>query len=305
MTVEKIGFIGLGAMGVGMSKNLLDAGYAVCGYDVNADSMAALVDAGGTAATSPALVAADVSLLIVCVFSADQAELVLYGEEGAAETLPKGGTVVMCTTMAPEQSREMAARLEASGHQFIDAPVTGGKRGADQGTLTVIASGSDAAMAAADGAFKAMGGRLYRVGDVPGAGSTVKMINQLLVGVHVVAAAEAIALATRAGADPQTVYDVITHGGGNSVVFESRVPYMLTEDYAPRGVVDIFTKDLGIVTDAARALQFPLPLATAALQQFLAASAAGYGRADDASVVKVYEQLAGIDVAKTAAGEDD
>lgn len=240
MTGETIGFIGLGAMGVGMSKNLLDAGYSVCGYDVDGDAMAKLVDAGGTAATSPALVAADVSLLIVCVFSAEQAEAALYGENGAAETLPKGVTVVMCTTMAPEQAREMAGRLEASGHLFIDAPVTGGKRGADDGTLTVIASGSDAAMAAADGAFKAMGGRIYRVGDVPGAGSTVKMINQLLVGVHVVAAAEAMALATKAGADPQTVYDVITHGGGNSVAFESRVPYILTEDYAPRGVVDIF-----------------------------------------------------------------
>jgi len=305
MTGEKIGFIGLGAMGVGMSKNLLDAGYAVCGYDVNAASMAALVDAGGTAATNPALLAADISLLIVCVFSTDQAEEVLYGEDGAAETLPKGSTVVMCTTMAPEHCRDMAARLEASGHLFVDAPVTGGKRGADQGTLTVIASGSDEAMAAADGAFKAMGGRVYRVGNAPGAGSSVKMINQLLVGVHVVAAAEAMALATKAGADPQTVYDVITHGGGNSVVFESRVPYMLKEDYAPRGVVDIFIKDLGIVTDAARSLQFPLPLATNALQQFLAASAAGYGRSDDASVVKVYEKLAGIDVAKTASGEGD
>ncbi len=301
MTGEKIGFIGLGAMGVGMSKNLLDAGYSVCGYDVDGDSMALLVEAGGSAATSPALVAADVSLLIICVFSAEQAEAVLYGEGGAVETLPKGGTVVMCTTMAPVHSRDIALRLEASGHMFIDAPVTGGKRGADAGTLTVIASGSDAAMAAADGAFKAMGGRIYRVGDVPGAGSTVKMINQLLVGVHVVAAAEAIALATRAGADPQTVYDVITHGGGNSVAFESRVPDILNEDYAPRGVIDIFTKDLGIVADAARALQFPLPLASAALQQFLAAAAAGYGRSNDASVVKVYEQLAGIDVAAAAA----
>jgi len=303
MAGQKIGFIGLGAMGIGMSKNLLNAGFPVCGYDINADSMTALIDAGGIAAANPGLVAADVSLLIVCVFGADQAEEVLYGENGAAERLPKGSTVVMCTTMSPGQCRDMAARLETSGHMFVDAPVTGGKRGADQGTLTVIASGSDAAMAAAEGAFEAMGGKVYRVGDAPGAGSSVKMINQLLVGVHVVAAAEAMALATKAGADPQTVYDVITHGGGNSVVFESRVPYMLTEDYAPRGVVDIFIKDLGIVTDAARSLQFPLPLATAALQQFLSASAAGYGRSDDASVVKIYEQLAGVNVAEAAKRE--
>lgn len=301
MTVRSIGFIGLGAMGVGMSKNLLAAGHTVCGYDIDGDAMAKVVDAGGSAATSPALAAADASLLIVCVFSADQAERVLYGEEGAADALPDGATVVMCTTMAPEQSRRIGARLEAAGHPFVDAPVTGGKRGADEGTLTIIASGSDDAMATADIAFQAMGARVYRVGDAPGAASTVKMINQLLVGVHVVAAAEAVALAARAGADPKTVYDVITHGGGNSVAFESRVPFILSNDYAPRGVVDIFTKDLGIVADAARALKFPLPMASAALQQFLAAAAAGYGRNDDASVVKVYEQLAGIDVAARAA----
>ncbi len=297
MTAINIGFIGLGAMGVGMSKKLLESGFAVCGYDINSESMAAVVEAGGSAATSPALAAADASLLIVCVFSADQAEAVLFGEDGAVPALAKGATVVMCTTMAPEHARDLAARLADSGHQFIDAPVTGGKRGADAGTLTVIASGSNAAMAAADGAFKAMGGRIYHVGEEPGAGSSVKMINQLLVGVHVAAACEAVALAARAGADPKTVFDVITHGGGNSVAFESRVPNILAGDYAPRGVVDIFTKDLGIVADAARSLKFPLPVASAALQQFLAAAASGYGREDDCAVVKVYEQLAGIDVA--------
>lgn len=304
MTVENIGFIGLGAMGLGMSKNLLAAGYAVCGYDIDGAATARLAEAGGSAAASPAQAAQDAQLLIVCVFSADQAESVLYGEDGAAAALAEGATVVMCTTMAPEHAQAIAAKLAETGHRFVDAPVTGGKRGADEGTLTVIASGSDAAMAAADGAFKAMGGRVYRVGDTPGAGSAVKMVNQLLVGVHVAAAAEAVAFATRAGADPKAVYDVITHGGGNSVAFETRVPHILSGDYSPRGVIDIFNKDLGIVSDAARALKFPLPMASAALQQFLAASAAGYGRMDDAAVVKVYEQLAGIDVAARAAKDE-
>jgi putative dehydrogenase len=304
MTVDTIGFIGLGVMGIGMSKNLIDAGLAVCGYDVNASAMEKLVGVGGSTAASPAAAAQDASLLIVCVFSADQAESALYGEDGAASTLANGATVVMCTTMAPEHARAIAARLAADGFLFIDAPITGGKRGADEGTLTVIASGSDAAMAAADGTFKAIGSRVYRVGDAPGAGSSVKMINQLLVGVHVAAAAEAVALAARAGADPQTVFEVITHGAGNSVAFETRVPNILAGDYTPRGAVDIFTKDLGIVTDAARSLNFPLPIASAALQQFLAAAAAGHGRSDDSAVVKVYEQLAGIDVAASASKDE-
>lgn len=300
MTAETIGFIGLGAMGQGMTRNLMAAGYAVSGYDVDADAVSQFADAGGKAAQNPADAARGAALLIVCVFSGDQADAVLFGENGAAATLAAGATVVMSTTMAPDQTRELAVKLAENGYQYVDAPVTGGKRGADDGTLTVIASGSDAAMAAADGAFKAMGARVYRVGDAPGAASSVKMINQLLVGIHVVAAAEGIALAARAGADPNMVYEVITHGAGNSVAFESRVPNIIAGDFGPRGVVDIFLKDLGIVSDAARALKFPTPLASTALQQFLAAAAAGYGRNDDGAVVKVYEQLAGIEVAASA-----
>jgi len=300
MDVKTIGFIGLGAMGDGMTKNLLKAGYAVRGYDVNAAAVQRLADAGGTAAANPAACVEGVDMLIVCVFSADQAEVVLFGEDGAAAVLKRGATVVMSTTMSPDASRSMAARLQETGHLFIDAPITGGKRGADAGTLTVIAAGPEEAMAAAEGPFKAMGDRVYRIGDSAGAASSVKMINQLLVGTHVVAAAEAIALAARAGADPKVVYDVITHGAGNSVAFESRIPNILAGDYSPRGVVDIFIKDLGIVTEAGKALRFPLPLASAALQQFLAASAAGHGGEDDGAVVKVYEQLTGVDVAAAA-----
>jgi len=300
MGVEKIGFIGLGAMGVGMTRNLLKAGYAVRGYDIDANATARLADAGGDAASSAAAAAADADMLIVCVFSADQAETALFGNDGAVSTLAAGATVVMSTTMAPEHARAMAARLTESGHLFIDAPVTGGKAGADAGTLTVIASGPDAAMAAADAPFKAMGNRVYCIGVEAGAGSSVKMINQLLVGIHVVAAAEAIALATRAGVDPNVVYEVITHGQGNSLAFQSRVKSMLAGDYETRGALDIFPKDLGIVMDAGRALNFPLPLTAAALEQYHAAVAAGHGRADNAAVVKVYEQRGGIDVAKAA-----
>ncbi len=300
MNVRKIGFIGLGAMGNGMTRNLLKAGYAVSGYDIDAGATARLADAGGSAASSPADAAADADMLIICVFSADQAETALFGGDGAISTLGAGAVVVVCTTMAPEHARAIAARLSETGHPFIDAPVTGGKGGADAGTLTVIASGPDAAMAAADGPFKAMGERIYCIGAQAGAGSSVKMINQLLVGVHVVAAAEAIALATRAGIDPNVVYDVITHGGGNSLAFQDRGKYMLEGDYDTRGALAIFPKDLGIVLDAGRALDFPLPLTEAALEQYRLAVEAGHGQIDNAAVVKVYEQRGDIDVAEAA-----
>ncbi len=302
MTDRCVGFIGLGAMGDGMSKNLLRAGFAVRGYDVDGSRVDRLVAAGGTAAASPARAAADTELLFVVVFTAEQAEAVLFGDDGGGAALAPGATVVMHTTMAPEAALAIEARLEAGGHRYLDAPVTGGKSGADAGTLAVIASGSEAAFAAAEDALAAMGKHIYKVGARAGAGSTVKMINQLLCGIHVVAAAEGIALAARAGADPRMVYEVITHGAANSLVFETRVPNILARDFDPRGLVGIFTKDLGIVLDAGRQLNFPLPIAAAAHQQFLAAAAAGYEHADDSAVVKVYEQLSGTDVA--AAAED-
>ncbi len=300
MTGQRIGFIGLGAMGEGQSKNLIKAGFAVRGYDVNSGAVERLVEAGGERAESPADAARDSGLLIILVFSAAHAEAVLFNSDGAVSALPKGATVVLHTTGKPEDAVRFEARLAESGHLMVDAPVTGGKAGADTGTLTVIASGSDEAFAAAERAFKAMSKTIYRIGDKAGAASTVKMISQLLVGVHGVVMAEALALATRAGADLKVVYDVITHGVGNSVVFERFVPFVLARDFEPRGATELLIKDLGIVLDAGRELSLPLPLAAVALQQYLAAAAQGYARADFTSVVKVYERLANIELTQAA-----
>ncbi|MDX1432251.1 MAG: NAD(P)-dependent oxidoreductase [Gammaproteobacteria bacterium] len=297
---QQTGFIGLGAMGAGMARNLLRAGFPVRGYDVQPALVEAFVADGGAGAASPAEAAEGADLLVVIVFTAAQAEAVLFGERGALESLPRGATVIMHTTTSPQEAEAMSARLAERGYAFLDAPVTGGKKGADEATLTIIVSGPDEALAAAQPAFEQMGRKIARVGDRAGAASTVKMINQMLCGIHVVATAEAMVLAARGGADPRQVYDVITHGAGNSFVFETRVPSILARDYSPKGVVEIFTKDLGIVTEAARRFQCPVPLTALALQQFLAAAAAGYTRNDDISVVKIYEQLAGVDVADTA-----
>ena len=168
--------------------------------------------------------------------------------------------------------------------------------GAEGGRLTIMASGAPAAFAKAEPALAAMAGKVYRLGDEPGIGSTVKAVNQLLAGVHIAAAAEAMAFGVRAGADPRTLFEVISNSAGNSWMFGNRVPHMLDGDYTPRSAVDIFVKDLGLVLDAGRDLRFPLPLAAAAHQLFLMAAAAGLGREDDAAVVKVFERLAGISV---------
>jgi 3-hydroxyisobutyrate dehydrogenase len=255
---------------------------------------------GGKVGETPAEVARHADLLVVVVATKDQVESVLFGHHGAVTSLRTGATICLHATVAPDDTRNLAARLTDSGHLLLDAPISGGAAKAATGDLLIMASGSADAFAAADPALQAMAEKVHRLGGEPGIGSTVKMINQLLAGVHIAAAAEAMAMGTRAGADPQVLYDVISAAAGGSWMFQNRVPHMLAGDYTPLSAVEIFVKDLGIVLDQGRAMRFPLPVAAAAHQQFLAAAAAGFGREDDAAVVKVYERLAGIDVASAA-----
>lgn len=296
-----IGMIGLGAMGAGMAGCLLRAGFAVRGYDVRAEAGAALAAAGGSAASSPAAAARDAGLLVLMVVNAAQAETVLFGPDGAAAALAPGAVVILSSTVPAAAARALAERVSAAGLLFLDAPVSGGVVGAESGRLTFMASGPPAAFARAEAALAAMGGKVYRLGDAPGLGSTVKAVNQLLAGVHIASAAEAMAFGVRAGADPRTLFEIISHSAGNSWMFGDRVPHMLDGDYTPRSAVDIFVKDLGLVLDAGRELRFPLPQAAAAHQLFLMAAAAGLGREDDAAVVKIFERLAGISVAAAKA----
>jgi len=195
--------------------------------------------------------------------------------------------------MDPEIARRLAACVEATGRLYLDAPISGGAQRAAQGELTILASGSAAAFAKARPALDAMAAKLYELGDAPGQGSAFKMINQLLAGVHIAAASEAISFAAKQGLDIRKVYEVITASAGNSWMFENRVPHVLEGDYTPRSAVDIFVKDLGIVQDMARNAKFPVPMSAAALQMFLMASASGMGRDDDIAVAKMYAQVTG------------
>jgi putative dehydrogenase len=177
---------------------------------------------------------------------------------------------------------------------MLDTPVSGGQVAARGGSLTVMASGPEAGFTKAAPVLDAIAGKVWRLGDAVGVGSTVKMVNQLLAGVHIATAAEAMALGIRAGADPQTLFEVISSSAGSSWMWQNRMPHVLAGDDTPLSAVNIFVKDLGIVLDQARALTFPLPMASAAHQLFLAAAAAGHGGRDDAFVIRVWEALTGI-----------
>lgn len=291
--------IGLGSMGLGMALSLLREGIAVTGCDVVAASLAKLVEAGGKAAANPAEAARGADVVISVVVNAAQTEGVLFGEHGAAETMAPGAVFVSAATMDPEIARRLAARLEATGRLYLDAPISGGAVKAAAGQLTILASGSAAAFAKARPALDAMAGKLYELGDSAGTGAAFKMINQLLAGVHIAAACEAITLAARQGLDLRKVYEVITASAGNSWMFENRVPHVLDGDYSPKSAVDIFVKDLGIIQDMARGAKYPVPVAASALQMFLAASGSGLGREDDSAVAKIYAQLAGVSLPTT------
>ena len=216
---------------------------------------------------------------------------VLFGEDGVAHLMKPGSAVMVSSTISSADAQEIAAALTALNLNMLDAPVSGGAVKAAQGEMTVMASGREAAFTRLKPVLDAVASNVYRISDTPGAGSTVKIIHQLLAGVHIAAAAEAMALAARAGIPLDVMYDVVTHAAGNSRMFENRMQHVVDGDYTPRSAVDIFVKDLGLVADTAKALRFPLPLASTALNMFTSASNAGYGKEDDSAVIKIFSGI--------------
>ena len=254
----RVGFVGLGAMGVPMAINLVKAGHAVRGFDLRAGAADALVAAGGSAASSAADAARDADLLWLMVVSGEQADSVLFGDDGAgggaAAALPKGAIVGLGCTQPPAHAARTAQRLAALDLATLDAPVSGGTKGANAAALTIMCSGDEAVMQRARPVLDAMGSRVFDCGRSAGMGSTAKMINQLLCGVHIAAAAEAMHMAERAGVSTATIHEIISVSAGNSWMWGDRGPRMMQSDPPVTSAVDIFVKDLGIVLGQAREL---------------------------------------------------
>ena len=283
-----VGLVGLGAMGSGMAASLRRHGCKVHVFDVRGEVAQAFAADGGVACASPAELGKHCSVIVSVVVNAAQTEAVLFGDNGCAATMSKGSVFVMCSTVDPNWSMALEARLAAQGILYVDAPISGGAAKAASGQMTMMTSATPAAYAAVGPLLDAMAANVYRLGDKAGAGSKVKIINQLLAGVHIAAAAEAMALGLREGVDAHALYDVITHSAGNSWMFENRMAHVLAGDYTPLSAVDIFVKDLGLVLDVARASKFPLPLSSTAHQMFMQASTSGFSREDDSAVIKIF-----------------
>lgn len=289
----KAAVVGLGSMGWGAALSLLKAGFAVRGCDVRSEVLARFAENGGTPCTTPASAAKDADVILVYVVNSKQVEDVLFGENGALETARPATVFLLCTTMAPSATTAIADKLESSGMLVVDAPVSGGHVRALSGEITVMASGTPEAFDRASAVLDAISAKVFRLGDRPGPGSQVKMINQLLAGVHIAATAEAMTLAAKAGIDLKTLYDVIRVSAGSSWMFENRGEHIVSGDYTPRSAVNIFVKDLGIVTAEANSVGALTPLAATALDLFMEASQAGLGLEDDAAVAKILAAKSG------------
>ncbi|HGN1706315.1 TPA: L-threonate dehydrogenase [Providencia rettgeri] len=292
-TVNHVAVIGLGSMGMGIAKSLIRNNVPTYGFDINNAACDELKTCGAKAVGSNAAeYANDIDAVLLVVVNGKQVEQILFnGEAPLAAALRPGTIVVLHSTLAAEQAKQIEKKLEQYQLSMLDAPISGGAIKANDGKLTVMASGKPELFSALKPVFDATTERLYQVGQDIGMGSTVKTIHQLLAGVHIAVAAESMALAAKAGIDLNLMYDVVTHAAGNSWMFENRMQHVLDGDYSPKSSVNIFVKDLGLVMETAKALNFPLPLASTALQMFTAASNEGFGGEDDSAVIKTFKGI--------------
>ena len=281
-----VGIIGVGAMGAPMARRLLERGFRVIVRDVVPEREAALIESGAVAAASAAELARQADVVLTVVVDSDQTDRVLFGEQGITQSGREGVTVVMCSTVAPRYAAGLASRLAESAIGVLDAPISGGPRRALAGTLSMMIGAPDAAIARVASVLEAVASQRFHVGQRVGDGSAMKIVNNMLAGINLAAAAEALALAERLGMDLAMVRDVVNASSGGSWMFGDRVPRILERDYAPRAATRILTKDVGLGLDAAEAASAPATLARAAHHIFAGALAQGLGEMDDAAVIE-------------------
>jgi 3-hydroxyisobutyrate dehydrogenase/putative dehydrogenase len=285
--MTRVGWIGLGAMGSPMAGCVARAGHDVTAYDIDPGRAASLAADGVKPAASISEAAAGADVLVLMVATADQVESVLYGDDPAAPALAPGAVVVVMATVGPAAVAGWADRLTEQQVELVDAPVSGGAARAAAGDLLIMVGGSEAAVRRAQPLLDAMARSAPVVGSTPGDGQKVKLVNQLLCGVHIAVAAEALALAEAMHLDPAATWQVVRAGAAASFMLDDRGERMVHGADEVKSALDIFVKDMGLVLDAARATSYPAPLASAAEQLYLAGRRAGLGRRDDSSVIEI------------------
>jgi putative dehydrogenase len=289
--IQSVAVIGLGSMGMGAAKSCINAGLDVYGIDLNDNALTQLKEAGAKGISHDCGDFAKIlDAVLLLVVNAQQAKTILFTNK-LAEKLNPGTAVMVSATISAEDAKFIEAELNKLDLLMLDAPVSGGALKANLGEMTIMAAGSNAAFEKLQPILDATASKIYKIGNEIGLGATVKIIHQLLAGVHIAAAAEAMALAARADIPLDVMYEVVTNAAGNSWMFENRMKHVVEGDYSPASMVDIFVKDLGLVADTAKGLKFPLPLASTALNMFTSASNAGFGQEDDSAVIKIFSGI--------------
>jgi putative dehydrogenase len=287
VTEQRVGIVGVGNMGGGMARRLLEAGWRVRVRDLDAAKVLALAGEGAESAATPAEAAASASALIVCVVDAAQTEEVLFGPGGCAAVLGAGQAVLLCPTIAPADVERFAARLAERGIDAIDAPMSGGPARARDGSMSLMVACAGAAFERQRALIGALSAKVFRIGERPGDGARTKLVNNLLAGINLVGAAEALALARRMGLDLSTTLDVIEQSSGQSWIGSDRMRRAIAGDFEPRAHVSLLQKDTRLAVEAARAAGFDGPLGPAARDLFQQAADAGLTGLDDAALFKL------------------
>ena len=290
----RVGFIGLGVMGRPMAHNLLAAGYDLIVHDKFA-STDSLVQAGASVAPSSAEVARVSDIVILMLPNSPHVKEVMVAPGGVLEGAHEGLLVVDMSSIAPAASIEMEAAASAAGVQFIDAPVSGGEPKAVDGTLAIMVGGDAAAVEKARPLLDVMGASVTHVGPI-GAGNVTKLANQMIVALNIAALGEAFTLATKAGVDPQAVFEAIRGGLAGSTVMDAKTPMVLHRDFAPGFRIELHVKDLQNALEAAHELHVPVPLTAEVMEILQGLLVAGEGSNDHCGIVRHYERLADIEI---------
>ena len=292
---EKVGFVGLGIMGRGMTHNLLKAGYSVRVWNRTASRMDEFVAAGAEAGSSPADVAAHCDIIVTCVSDTPDVEAVILGEDGIIHSVKEGSLVIDCSTISPQVTKDIAAKLNEKGVHMLDAPISGGSEGAANGTLSIMVGGDAEQFERASGVFNAMGKTITHVGE-QGAGQSVKLVNQILVVGNMLAVSEALVFAQASGVDLKKTYDAVVGGAAGSWMLANRATQCIDRDWRPGFTIQLQQKDLRLVLEAADELAVPLPGTSMIFNFYRPLEAQGLDQEGNHALIKAIERLAGIEV---------
>jgi len=294
---ESLGFIGLGIMGGAMAANLLKAGFDLTVWNRTPSRITPLVQAGAAVGDSPADVAARSSIVITCVSDTSDVQEVILGPQGVAKGARPGALVIDCSTISPQATRAIAARLNEGGVHLLDAPVSGGSEGAAKGTLSIMVGGDAAQMERARPVLQAMGKTITHVGP-QGAGQMVKLVNQVLVVVTMQAVAEALLLAQAGGLDLEQTLAAVSGGAAGSWMLSNRGPQVIHRDWRPGFTIDLQQKDLRLVLETADQLGIPVPATALVFQFYRTLQQQGLGGDGNHALAKALEHLAGMEIGR-------